>query len=182
MIKDFLIKMLYRCYYARYLLSEMGKSDRHKEWSTVAEGFVAFNNKRVLRKYRNGKVSPDRILILLPHCLQSSFCPLRITTEIRNCKNCGKCVIGRLQQLSDTYKVSTKVATGGTLARKYIKEIKAKLVIAVACKRDLISGICDTIPAVDVYGIFNEIVNEPCLDTTVSAEKIEAVLAMVCQN
>jgi hypothetical protein len=91
-------------------------------------------------------------------------------------------VIGRLQQLSDTYKVSTKVATGGTLARKYIKEIKAKLVIAVACKRDLISGICDTIPAVDVYGIFNEIVNEPCLDTTVSAEKIEAVLAMVCQN
>jgi hypothetical protein len=86
-----------------------------------------------------------------------------------------------LRTISDRYGVAIKVATGGTLARKYIKEIRAKLVIAVACKRDLISGIHDAIP-IDVYGIFNEIVQEPCIDTTVAAEKIEAVLMKLCKK
>jgi len=181
MIKAFFTKLIYRCYYALYLLSETGKSGKRRERNNIASSFVAFNNRRVLRKFRGTTLDPDRILILLPHCLQNSFCPFRITTDMGNCKKCGKCVIGQLRTITDERRVSAKVATGGTLARKYIRQIKAKLVIAVACKRDLVSGICDAFP-VDVYGIFNEIVNEPCIDTSVSIKDMEAVLDVVCKK
>ena len=49
-----------------------------------------------------------------------------------------------------------KIATGGTLARKYVKDLRPDLIIAVACKRDLISGIKDAEPFL-VYGVFNKI-------------------------
>ena len=61
------------------------------------------------------------------------------------------------------------------MARKHIKEIKPSLVIAVACKRDLMSGIHDAFP-VRVIGVFNKILNEPCVNTTVSIEEIRRVL------
>ena len=47
--------------------------------------------------------------------------------------------------------------------------------IAVACKRDLMSGIHDAFP-VRVIGVFNKILNEPCVNTTVSIEEIRRVL------
>jgi len=71
--------------------------------------------------------------------------------------------------------IEVKIATGGTLARKYVKEIRPSLIIAVACKRDLISGIRDAEPFL-VYGVFNKIKNESCINTTVAIEDIYAIL------
>ena len=71
--------------------------------------------------------------------------------------------------------IEIKIATGGTLARKYVKEIKPNLIIAVACKRDLISGIKDAEPFL-AYGVFNKIKGEPCINTTVVMEDIYKIL------
>ena len=114
-------------------------------------------------------------MILLPHCIQKYVCPYKVTSDIDNCRSCGQCVISDLLQLKKEYPVEIKIATGGTLARKHIKEIKPNLVIAVACKRDLMSGIHDAFP-VRVIGVFNKILNEPCVNTTVSIEEIRRVL------
>ncbi|MDR3260019.1 MAG: DUF116 domain-containing protein [Fusobacteriaceae bacterium] len=174
-------RLKYGFYYALYVISEIGKENNHKDMNKIASHFIKYNNNKIIKKYTDKKIDGSKILILLPHCLQNSLCLFRITVNIDNCKTCGKCVIGTLKKLSEKYGVKIKVATGGTLARKYIKEIKAKLVIAVACKRDLMSGVCDAIP-MDVYGVFNEIINEPCTDTSVSTEKIEEFLEMVCKR
>ena len=45
----------------------------------------------------------------------------------------------------------------------------------MACKRDLISGIRDAEPFL-VYGVFNKIKNESCINTTVAIEDIYAIL------
>jgi len=71
--------------------------------------------------------------------------------------------------------IDVKIATGGTLARKYVKDLRPDLIIAVACKRDLISGIRDAEPFL-VYGVFNKIKNESCINTTVAIEDIYAIL------
>jgi len=136
----------------------------------IRESFVHVNNSFV--KALRMKFKSDDILILLPHCLQNTDCGIRITFDINNCEECGKCSIHHLKKLSQKYNIHIAIATGGTLARKIIVENKPKLVIAVACQRDLVSGIQEVYP-IPAYGILNDRPFGPCFNTTVSIEKIE---------
>ena len=136
----------------------------------IRRSFVAINNKLVLAETK--KVKPEQILILLPHCLQNHDCAVRITGNVENCKACGKCKIKNLVELSEKYHVPAAVATGGTLARRIVVEKKPKVIIGVACERDLTSGIQDSYP-IPVFGVFNRRPFGPCYDTDVSLELLE---------
>ena len=67
------------------------------------------------------------------------------------------------------------MATGGTLARRIVVERRPRLIIAVACERDLSSGIQDSYP-LPVFGIINHRPHGPCYDTQVDLEKVEQAL------
>ncbi|MCU0595927.1 MAG: DUF116 domain-containing protein [Desulfobacterota bacterium] len=136
----------------------------------VRRSFVTINNQLVLAEAR--RIHPNRLLILLPQCLQFHECGVRITGNVKNCKACGKCKIKNLVELSDKYGVSISVATGGTLARKIVVDKKPQLIIGVACERDLTSGIQDTYP-IPVFGILNKRPNGPCYDTDVDLDLVE---------
>lgn len=140
----------------------------------IQHAFVTINNELVLSSCRNGR-PPKRILLLMPHCLQYSECPVKVTYRAENCKRCGKCPIKRLIEISEEYGATLSVATGGTIARRVVKETRPDLIIAVACERDLTSGIQDTVP-LPVYGIFNRRPHGPCFNTEVDLEAVEAVL------
>jgi hypothetical protein len=73
--------------------------------------------------------------------------------------------------------VGLAVATGGTLARRIIVERRPKLIIAVACERDLSSGIQDSYP-LPVFGITNHRPHGPCYDTEVDLERVEEALKL----
>jgi len=136
----------------------------------VRRSFVAINNQLVLAEA--GKVRPEKLLILLPHCLQNHECVVRITGAVENCKACGKCRIKDLNTLSERYKIPISVATGGTLARRIVVEKKPNIIIAVACERDLTSGIQDSYP-IPVFGILNKRPFGPCYDTDVDLDLVE---------
>lgn len=136
----------------------------------VRRSFVAINNRLVLAEAK--KVRSEKLLLLLPHCLQNHDCRVRITGNIENCKACGKCKIKDLVALSKEYGVSVSVATGGTLARRIVVEKKPDIIIGVACERDLTSGIQDSYP-IPVFGIFNRRPFGPCYDTDVDLELVE---------
>lgn len=143
----------------------------------IQHAYVAVNNELVMAQCRNGH-PPRNILILTPHCLQDRDCSVKITHRVENCKRCGKCPIKDLLELSTKYEVDLAVATGGTIARRIIIERRPDLIIAVACERDLTSGIQDTTP-LPVYGIFNQRPNGPCLNTLVAVDHLESVLAEI---
>lgn len=143
---------------------------------TIRQSFVAMNNSLVTSQRL--KVKPDRILILLPHCLQLSDCEIKVTGDIGKCIRCGRCDIRGLADLAQRYQVDISVATGGTLARKVIIEKRPKLVLAVACERDLTSGIKDCYP-LPVIGVLNDRPFGPCFNTKVDVDKIEAALRSV---
>ncbi len=145
----------------------------------IRSSYIAVNN--YLVKSKHMILKGERVMILLPHCLQNNECPHKITMDINNCKLCGKCCISDLVKLSKKYSAIIKVATGGTLARKLIKEYRPAGVIAVACERDLSSGIQDsgTLP---VYGVLNCRPNGPCFNTGVDIEKVEQALIMICKG
>ena len=77
--------------------------------------------------------------------------------------------------LSEAYGVHIAIATGGTIARRIVVQKRPKLIVAVACERDLTSGIQDTYP-IPVYGVLNDRPNGPCLDTQVALPHLEAAL------
>jgi hypothetical protein len=82
----------------------------------IQESFVEVNNQLV--RSRRLKVKHDRVLLLMPHCIQNNECRMRVTGDIRNCERCGECRIPDLIDLGDQYGVDIFVATGGTLARR----------------------------------------------------------------
>ncbi|MGD9610916.1 MAG: DUF116 domain-containing protein [Desulfovibrionaceae bacterium] len=145
----------------------------HISKSRVRSSFIKVNNEMVTTTA--GRYPPDKLLVLLPHCLQSSRCAHRLTYDIRNCKRCGKCPVDGLIALSEHYGVHIAIATGGTIARRIVVQQRPKLILAVACERDLSSGIQDTYP-IPVYGVLNERPNGPCLDTLVSLPRLERAL------
>ncbi len=147
--------------------------------SEIRRSFVAINNQLVMAEAQ--KVTPEQMLILLPHCLQNHDCAVRITGDVQNCKLCGKCKIKNLATLSEKYRVHVAVATGGTLARKIVVEKRPKIIIAVACERDLTSGIQDAYP-IPVFGIFNRRPFGPCFDTDVNIDLVEKGLKTFLLN
>lgn len=137
---------------------------------TVRASFIKVNNELV--RGEGHRYPADRILLLMPHCIQNSRCKFRLTYDIDNCKRCGDCALAGLLDLRDKYGVKLAVATGGTIARRIVVQHRPKLIIAVACERDLASGIQDTHP-LPVYGILNARPFGPCLDTDVPLDKVE---------
>ena len=138
--------------------------------------FIAVSN--VLFSRRNIKVPPERLLVITPHCLQLATCPHKITRDPNNCKRCGQCNIGDLMKLSDELGFKFLVATGGTLARQMVKEARPKAVLAIACERDLMSGIKDVYP-LPAVGVLNIRPNGPCYNTRVDMNEIRLRLAEI---
>ncbi len=136
----------------------------------IRSSFIKVNNDLVSSP---GKLyKPEELLLLMPHCLQNSRCKMRLTYSIDNCKRCGECPIDALLGLSERYGIHLAVATGGTIARRIVVERRPRMILAVACERDLASGIQDTYP-LPVFGVMNFRPHGPCFDTNVSLEALE---------
>lgn len=141
----------------------------------IRRSFIGINNELV----RSGASAhrPSRILILMPHCVQHDSCDFRITTDVDNCRGCGKCDFAQLTPLARELGVKMLVATGGTLARRVVVEARPEAIIGVACERDLSAGILDAWP-IPVFGVLLDRPEGPCFNTRVAMEKVREALAI----
>lgn len=126
--------------------------------------FVKVNNSLTIAQ--SGRINGDKILILLPHCLQIDICNRKITNDVNNCMRCGRCPVGELVTIGEQYGLNIEVVNGGTLARRRVAAIRPDGIVAVACERDLTLGIQDVHP-IPVYGVINDRPNGPCVNTCV---------------
>lgn len=148
-----------------------GIKRRQIEGSFVAVSNLIFMKSKI-------KVPAKKLLVVVPHCLQLASCPHKITRDPNNCKRCGKCNIGDLVKLSNEFGFIFFVATGGTLARQIVKENRPQAVLAIACERDLMSGIQDVYP-LPAVGVLNIRPNGPCFNTRVDIEEFKKVLRQI---
>jgi len=133
--------------------------------------FINWNNRLVKTK----KILIEKaaqLLILLPQCIQFADCPHKITRNILNCEQCGKCLIASLIGLGKKYGLRINVATGGRLAQRIVHEFKPDAIVACACEHELVDGIQAVYP-LPVLGIPNARPSGPCLNTWVEINKIE---------
>lgn len=167
------LRYLRRVLIATFSLFSVLKPMFKNSFHALERDFIAMNNQLVLDL--DLRFKPSDILILTPHCLQNSNCPIKVSVTIEACESCGQCRIGDLKGMKQAVGIDVVVATGGTLARKTIADRKPKLIIAVACERDLVSGIMDT-QRIFTFGILNQKPKGPCLDTTVQIDLVQQAI------
>ena len=97
---------------------------------------------------RQRQVTPDELLILIPRCLSRES-------------------LDGVLDIAKRHGVSAFVATRGQLARRVIKERRPKAVVAVACERDMVSGLHDVAGGVPVLGLTMTLPNGPCKDASI---------------
>ena len=66
--------------------------------------------------------------------------------------------------IAGKYGVPVFVATRGQLARRVIRERRPRAVVAVACERDMVSGLHDVAGKVPVLGLTMTLPSGPCKD------------------
>lgn len=145
----------------------------HITQEKIQRSFIEVNNQLV--RARSLKLQEKELLILLPHCLQNDSCTYKITRNVHNCRRCGKCQLPEIIDMASGCGIRVEVVTGGTLARRALKEYKPRAVIAVACERDLSSGILDSFP-LPVLGLLNERPQGPCFNTRVDLRALREAI------
>jgi len=141
--------------------------------------FVKVNNSLTVAQAK--RIKGNRILVLLPHCLQIDICNRKITNDLSNCIRCGKCPVGGFIETGEKYDLKIEVVNGGTLARKRVAMWRPQGIIAVACERDLTLGIQDVHP-VPVYGVINDRPHGPCVNTCVDMDTVDKAIRFFKKN
>jgi len=103
---------------------------------------------------RGRKVGKGELLVLIPRCL-------------------AKDALDGILEVAGRYEVPVFVATRGQLARRAIRERRPRAVVAVACERDMVSGIHDVAAKIPVLGLTMRLPSGPCKDAVVDVEKFE---------
>ena len=122
-----------------------------RDWTDNAA--VAVYNR--LAWAREWRVRANEMLILIPRCL-------------------SRTALEGVMDIAKRYDVATFVATRGAYARQAIRERRPKAVVAVACERDMVSGLHDVAGRLPVLGLTMQLPNGPCKDASLDLVRMEA--------
>jgi hypothetical protein len=103
---------------------------------------------------RGRKVGQGELLLLIPRCL-------------------SKATLDGVLGIAGKYGVPVFVATRGQLARRVIRERRPRAVVAVACERDMVSGLHDVAGKIPVLGLTMTLPAGPCKDASVDLGQLE---------
>lgn len=144
-------------------LAERGAFLRLMRWtSKVATRFgrrdwvenAAVKVYNTLALARTRKVGKGELLLLIPRCL-------------------SKETLDGVLGIAGRYGVPVFVATRGQLARRVIRERRPRAVVAVACERDMVSGLHDVAGKVPVLGLTMTLPSGPCKDAGLDLARLE---------
>lgn len=103
---------------------------------------------------RGRKVGQGELLLLIPRCL-------------------SKVTLDGVLGIAGKHGVPVFVATRGQLARRVIRERRPMAVVAVACERDMVSGLHDVAGKIPVLGLTMTLPSGPCKDASLDLDQLE---------
>jgi hypothetical protein len=132
------------------LTSRLAERFHRRDWVENAAVKV-YNGLALLRGRKVGK---GELLLLIPRCL-------------------SKETLDGVLSVAGRHGVAVFVATRGQLARRVIRERRPRAVVAVACERDMVSGLHDVAGKVPVLGLTMTLPSGPCKDALLDLGKLE---------
>jgi len=130
-----------------------------RDW--VEHASVEVYNSLAARRGR--KVGKGELLVLIPRCL-------------------SKATLDGVLEIAGRYEVPVFVATRGQLARRAIRERRPRAVVAVACERDMVTGLHDVAAKVPVLGLTMQLPAGPCKDAVIDMERFEGFVRSFVEN
>jgi hypothetical protein len=121
----------------------------------VENAAVKVYNRLALARIR--AVASGELLLLVPRCL-------------------SRATLDRVLEAAGRRDVPVFVATRGQLARRVIRERRPRAVVAVACERDMVTGLRDVAGHVPVLGLTMTLPAGPCKDAELDHETLERYL------
>jgi uncharacterized protein len=107
-----------------------------------------------LAEGRQRRVQKGELLVLIPRCL-------------------SKETLDGVLEIAGRYEVPVFVATRGQLARRVIRERRPRAVVAVACERDMMTGLRDVAGKLPVLGLTMQLPNGPCRDAVLDLDVMD---------
>jgi len=132
------------------LTSRVAERFGRRDWVENAAVKV-YNGLALLRRRKVGK---GELLLLIPRCL-------------------SKETLDGVLSIAGKYEVPVFVATRGQLARRVIRERRPRAVVAVACERDMVSGLHDVAGKIPVLGLTMTLSSGPCKDASLNLRQLE---------
>ena len=132
------------------LTSKVAGRFGRRDWVENASVKV-YNALALLRRRKVGK---GELLLLIPRCL-------------------SKETLDGVLGIAGKYGVPVFVATRGQLARRVIRERRPRAVVAVACERDMVSGLHDVAGKIPVLGLTMTLPSGPCKDALLNLGQLE---------
>jgi hypothetical protein len=120
-----------------------------RDW--VEHAAIDIYNTLAVRRGR--KVGKGELLVLIPRCL-------------------SKQALDGVLEIAGRYEVPVFVATRGQLARRVIRERRPRAVVAVACERDMMTGLRDVAGKLPVLGLTMQLPNGPCRDAVLDLSQM----------
>lgn len=121
-----------------------------RDW--VENAAVKVYNALALLRVR--QVTSGEMLLLVPRCLSRE-------------------TLDGVLTLAGRHEVAVFVATRGQLARRVIRERRPRAVVAVACERDMVTGLHDVAGKIPVLGLTMTLPNGPCKDAALDLVQLE---------
>jgi hypothetical protein len=138
--------------YLRLMRLTSRVADRFGRRDWVENASVKVYN--ALALLRGRKVGKGELLLLIPRCL-------------------SKETLDGVLGIAARYGVPVFVATRGQLARRVIRERRPRAVVAVACERDMVSGLHDVAGRIPVLGLTMTLPSGPCKDALLDLGQLE---------
>jgi uncharacterized protein len=132
------------------LTSYVARAFGQRDW--VEHAAIDVYNQFVERRAR--RVGKGELLVLIPRCL-------------------SKQALDGVLAIAGRYEVPVFVATRGQLARRVIRERRPRAVVAVACERDMMTGLRDVAGRLPVLGLTMRLPNGPCRDAMLDLDVME---------
>ena len=132
------------------LTSHVARAFGKRDWVEHA----AIDVYNTLAERRRRRVGKGELLVLIPRCL-------------------SKQALDGVLAIAGRYEVPVFVATRGQLARRVIRERRPRAVVAVACERDMMTGLRDVAGKLPVLGLTMRLPNGPCRDAMLDLETME---------
>jgi len=142
-------------------------------WSDLVLGI-----NRCINRWRRVRVPAGQILLLIPHCLHRKSCVRQVETDLNECAKCGQCNIADILRLRDEYGVQCQLAGGGRQAVALVRNPSVKVVIAIACEKELGAGILCVLPK-PVIPVTNQRPEGFCKNTAVDIAAVRAAIESV---
>jgi len=130
--------------------SLMSRAFGKRDWVEHA----AIDVYNTLAERRGRTVGKGELLVLIPRCL-------------------SKQALDGVLAIAGRYEVPVFVATRGQLARRVIRERRPRAVVAVACERDMMTGLRDVAGRLPVLGLTMRLPNGPCRDAILDLDVME---------